>query len=233
MTVGNQVRTATFAYNASAATVQAALDGMDPSVAAQVTGTGTAGNPWLISGSVVSTRTVVPCGLMGGHSTIRLAPANSQLLWNTASGGTFTAAVLVGTTDETTGAIAYNASASTVAAALNALSGVSVSVTGGGTATDPWVISGLNSALTTNDSGLAGGVVGSATEPLNLQVTAGGVLNVRAGNQGVYLNLSSGALLGQVIAGSAARRLRRRGRERNRRSGAGTRSARRHGQRHR
>ena len=199
------MRTATFAYNASAATVQGALDAMDPSVTAQVTGQGTTANPWLVSGSGVSTITVVPSGLVGGSSTLQAAPANSQVLWNTATGGTFTASVLVGfVITETTGAIAYDATASALAAALNNLTGVSVSVTGAGTATDPWVISGLFSALTTNDSGLAGGVIGSATAPLNLQTTAGGVLNAQAGNQGVYLNLSSGALIGQIIAGSAA-----------------------------
>ena len=206
MTVGTAIRTATFAYNASAATVQVALDAMDPSVTAQVTGQGTTANPWLISGSGVSTITVVvPFGLTGGNSTLQAAPANSQLLWNTATGGTFTASVLVDFFfTETTGAIDYNAGATTLAAALNALPGVPVGVTGGGTVTDPWVISGLSSALTTNDSGLAGGVVGSAAAPLNLQTTAGGVLNVQAGNQGVYLNLSSGTLIDQVTAGTAA-----------------------------
>ena len=205
ITVGTAVRTATFAYNASAATVQAALDAMDPSITAQVTGQGTAGNPWLISGSGVSAITVVtPFGLKGGSSTLQAAPAHSQVLWNTATGGTFTASVLIGLTTETTGTIAYNASASVLAAALNGLSNVSASVTGAGTPTDPWVISGLIEALTTNDSGLAGGVIGGAKAPLNVQTTAGGVLNAQAGNQGVYLNLSSGALIGQIIAGSAS-----------------------------
>ncbi len=204
MTVDNQVRTATFAYDASAATVEAALDGMDPSIAAQVTGRGTAGDPWLISGSGVSALTVVPFGLTGGSSTLRAVPANSQLLWNTATGGTFTATLYVEFQPETTGAIPYNACATILAAALSELTGGPVGVTGGGTATDPWVISGLDSALTTDDSGLAGGVIGSAAAPLNLQTTALGVLNAQAGNQGVYLNLSSGALIDQVTAGTAA-----------------------------
>ncbi len=204
MTVGNQVRTATFAYNASAATVEAALDGMDPSVSATVTGLGTTADPWLISGSGVSALSVVPFGLTGGSSTLSAAPANSQLLWNTATGGTFTASVYVELQPVTTGAIAYNASAATLAAALSALTGAPVSVTGGGTATDPWVISGFPSAFTTNDSGLAGGVIGSAAAPLNLQTTAEGVLNAQAGNQGVYLNLGSAALVDQVTAGTAA-----------------------------
>ena len=152
----------------------------------------------------MSAVTVVPSGLVGGSSTLRAAPAHAQLLWNTASGGTFTASVQVGITTETTGAISYNATAAAVAAALNALSGVSAVVTGGGTATDPWVISGLTTALTTNDSGLAGGIIGSSNAPLSVQTTAGGVLNAQAGNQGVYLNLNSGALIGQIIAGTTA-----------------------------
>ncbi len=193
MTVGTAMRTAVFAYNASAATVQAALDAMDPSVTAQVTGQGTAANPWLVSGSGVSAITVVPSGLTGGSSTLQAAPANSQVLWNTATGGTFTASVLGEFLNtETTGAIAYDATASALAAALNHLPGVSASVTGAGSPTDPWVISGLTTALTTNDSGLDGGVIGSAMAPLNAQTTAEGVLNAEAGNQGVYLNLSSG-----------------------------------------
>ncbi len=57
--------------------------------------------------------------------------------------------------------------------------------------------------MTTNDSGLAGGMVGSADAPLDVQTTAGGILNVQAGNQGVYLNLGSAAQIGQVTAGSA------------------------------
>ncbi len=47
------------------------------------------------------------------------------------------------------------------------------------------------------------GGVGTATQPLNASLTPGGVLNVQAGSQGVYLNLGSGALLGIVSSGDS------------------------------
>ncbi len=132
MTAGGQLRTAIVAYNASAAQVQAALDGMDPSVQAHVTGTGTASDPWLISGTGVSAVSiVVPFGLV-----------------------------------ETTGPLAYNVSASTVQAALNALAGVSVTVTGSGTASDPWLIRGTwVSTVSVDQSALVGGSATVAAAP--------------------------------------------------------------------
>ncbi len=198
VTAAGQTQMVTFPDDASPETVQYELDKLDPSI--RVTGLGATTDPWLIIGSGASSFTVTPIGSLYGKFNISAAPANSYLL--TAEGGTFTATVFLPA--ETTGAIAYNASAATVAQTLNSLPFVSsVNVTGGGIATDPWVISGLSSALTTDDSGLAGGVVGSAAAPLNLQTTAGGVLNVQSGNLGVYLDLNSGALIDQVSAGTA------------------------------
>ncbi len=134
---------------------------------------------------------------LGGNSQQQAAPANSQLLWNNATGGTFEATFLTGGllgTSKTTKAISYDATAAQVAAAINAVIplGPSVSVTGSGTATDPWVITGLTSPLATNDSGLAGGVLGSSGQSIYAQLTSGGILNATAGNQGIYLNLGSG-----------------------------------------
>lgn len=76
-----------------------------------------------------------------------------------ATAGTFTLTVLGATTT----AIAYNASAATVAAALEALSTVTdVSVTGTGTTGDPWRIEfrdphNLTADMTGNGAGLTGG----------------------------------------------------------------------------
>ncbi len=77
-------------------------------------------------------------------------------LWNTASGGTFTITATVnGGTSQTTGTppLNWNASAVQVQAALDQLTGVSVSVTGVGTPANPWIIVGTNNVtLSTTDS---------------------------------------------------------------------------------
>ena len=174
-----------------------------------MTGKGLASDPWLISGSGVGAITLLQFGLVGGSSHQRPAPADSQLLSNTATGGTFTVTanynVLFVPVSKTSGPIPYNASAAQVAAAINAVItlGPTVTVTGSGTPTDPWVITGLSQLVTTNDSGLAGGIIGSASQPLSAQLTSGGVLNATAGNAGIYLDLGSGAAIGQVEAGTA------------------------------
>ena len=207
MTVASQVRTATLAHNATAAQVQAALNGMDPSVQATVTGKGTTADPWLISGTGVTAINLVPFGLLDGKSQQHAGQLNSQLLWNTATGGTFEATIVEQngpvSSSFTTEPIAYNALPGAVATAMSKAFSANVTVTGSGTATDPWVITGLRSPLSTNDSGLAGGVLGSASQPLDAQLTSGGVLNATAGNQGVYLNLDSGAAIEHVEAGSS------------------------------
>ncbi len=95
-------------------------------------------------------------------STITQAvSAQPAMLYNNATGGTFKVKVN-GAADAT--AIAYNASASALASALNSITGVSgVTVTGSGTSAHPWVINGLGSAtLSTDDSQLTGGS-GSST----------------------------------------------------------------------
>ncbi len=208
MTVAGQVRTATLAHNASAALVQAALNATDPSVQATVTGKGNTADPWLISGTGVTAITLVPFGLVDGRSQQRNAQPNSQLLWNTATGGTFEATIVEksgpGSSSLTTVPIPYDALPGAVATAMNKAFSANVTVTGSGTPTDPWVITGLESPLSTNDSGLAGGILGSASQPLDAQLTGGGVLNATAGNQGIYLNLDSGAAIAQVEAGSSS-----------------------------
>lgn len=79
-------------------------------------------------------------------------------LYTSASGGTFTMTV----DGQTTAATAYNASAATIVTRLEALSNVTdVSVTGAGTAGDPWVIRwhgpGDPGTFTVDDTSLTGG----------------------------------------------------------------------------
>ncbi len=78
------------------------------------------------------------------HQTLAttLNSNRSYSLWNNANGGTFTLDVTPPQGSGTTPAIAWNASASEVAAAINAISGMVVTVTGSGNENDPWVIAG-------------------------------------------------------------------------------------------
>ena len=77
------------------------------------------------------------------------------------------------------------------------LAGNITNALGDTTITAPSVTQTSSATITTNNLTLtATKGVGTATQPLNASLTAGGVLNVQAGSQGVYLNLGSGALLG-------------------------------------
>jgi hypothetical protein len=67
---------------------------------------------------------------------------------------------------------------------------------GGITQTASATVSSNNLLLATSSGG-----VGSAAQPVTAALTAGGVLTVQSGNPGVYVNLDSGAVLGQVSAG--------------------------------
>ncbi len=152
--VSGQIETAgPLAYNVTTPELQAALDAL-PGVHASVTGAGTAADPWLITG--VSGITVSDQGLQAGSATVATVAAGEERLWNLADGGTFTITATAGGTAETTGSLAYNAGSGAVQTALNMLAGVQVTVTGAGTAGDPWVIIGTGvSNLATNDAGLS------------------------------------------------------------------------------
>ena len=88
------------------------------------------------------------------------APVNEvQKVSNTATGGTFTLTF----SSQTTSALADNATASQVEAALEALSNITnVTVTGSGTSSDPWVVTFVDPGdqdvkqLTADDSNLSG-----------------------------------------------------------------------------
>src|SRR5262249_13741953 len=110
----------------------------------------TAGDPWNISGTGFSSLTV---NNAAATTQIQAAPAGAYELSNNATGGTFTITTTVSGNKETSDAINYNATPPARQTALNKLTGVAATVTGGGTATDPWIISGTGlSALSVTDS---------------------------------------------------------------------------------
>ena len=131
--------TGAIAYNASAATVQTALEALSNIDAGDVTVTGSAGGPWTVDFGGQYANADVP--LMTGDGSSLTKPAGSysvgvktivngdpgknekqEVSVIGATGGTFTLSFR----GATTGAIAYNASASTVQTALEALSTINV-----------------------------------------------------------------------------------------------------------
>jgi hypothetical protein len=81
-------------------------------------------------------------------------PADAFEMFSFAVSGTFTITVQrQDGTSSTTSALAYNASPTAIAAALNALPGINVSVSGLGTLSSPWLVSGVTlDAVTVNSS---------------------------------------------------------------------------------
>ena len=143
--------TGTLAYNASSSAVQTALNTL-AGVQVTVTGAGTGANPWVITGTGVSNLATNDAGLTF-QSTQQTEPTGASELFNNASGGTFTISAVVGSTTEVTAALNYNSSAAQELAALDALAGVQAAVSGGGTASNPWIITGTGfSSLSVNDS---------------------------------------------------------------------------------
>lgn len=133
------VTTAPINWNASAADVQLALEGALGVGTATVAGNGSIADPWVITfGVAPGSVTMDPAGLTraatGSVATGVALKYNVNI--GSAIGGTFTLTVDAATTSP----IAWNAPASDVATALNALAGISVTVIGTGSAADPWAI---------------------------------------------------------------------------------------------
>jgi hypothetical protein len=110
------------------------------------------------------------------------------------TGGTFTLTVVIGTNSQTSGTIAYNASAATVETALQAMGNIGAIPSGGtsnvavtGSSGGPWTITFQNALgdqvvalMTANSSGLTGGSSPAATPTMS---TAGqGTWNISGGN---------------------------------------------------
>ncbi len=99
-----------------------------------------------------------------------------QQVYNNATAGTFTLTF----SGQTTADIAYNASAAIVESSLEALSNITdVTVTGGGTSGDPWVVSFVDpgkqnvAEITADDSNLTGGTstISTTTEGRTIAVS--------------------------------------------------------------
>lgn len=159
--------TGNIAYDASASTVDTALEALSNIGAGDVTVTGSAGGPWTVefTGSLAAT----DVALMTGDAT-NLTGTNEQQIvtLHTATGGTFT--LTYG--GQTTSGIAYNAAAATVQSALEALSSIgssNVSVTG--SAGGPWTVEFTGTLATTDvalmtldGANLTGGLSASIAE---------------------------------------------------------------------
>ncbi len=171
----NGETTTTIAYNASAATVESALEGLASYSSGDFTVTGSAGGPYTVeftgtlAGTNVSIMTIDVSGLTGGVNEIQTITSP-----NNPSGGTFR--LKFG--GEWTGNIAYNASAATIETALLALVSIpagAVSCGGGAlpgtdvTVTFQGALARTDVALLEVDSSSLTGVTGSAAE-----TTAGG-----------------------------------------------------------
>lgn len=171
----NDETTTPIAYNASAATVESALEGLASYSSGDFTVTGSAGGPWTVefigtlAGTNVSIMTIDVSGLTGGVNEVQTITSP-----NNPTGGTFR----LGYGGQWTGNIAYNASAATIETALEALGTIptgSVSCSGGALpGTDVTVtfqdnLGYADVALLEVDSSSLTGVTGTVTE-----TTAGG-----------------------------------------------------------
>ena len=166
----NGETTTTIAYNASAGTVQSALEGLASYSSGDFTVTGSAGGPWTVeftgtlAGTNVSIMTIDVSGLTGGVNEVQTITSP-----NNPTGGTFR--LKFG--NEWTGTIAYNASAATIEAELLALVSIpagAVSCAGGALpGTDVTVafqgaLARTDVAVLEVDSSSLTGITGSASE---------------------------------------------------------------------
>lgn len=171
--------TSGIAYNASAATVEAALESLSNVTDVTVTKSGTSYTVTFVDPTGdIAQMTASAAGLTGGTPTIvttqeAVAATNERQLvslTNSPSEGTFTLTGDFGSGDETTGNIAYNASASTVQTALIALTTpVSGDLIVTGADGGPWTIefSGNFAAADASLlSGSAANLTGSGTQTL-------------------------------------------------------------------
>jgi trimeric autotransporter adhesin len=128
--------TGNIAYNADAATVDAALEALSNIGAGDVGVTGSAGGPWTVefTGALAAT----DVALLTASSANLVGTSEQQVIsLGTASGGTFTLTY----SGQTTGNIAYNADAATVEAALEGLSNIGAGeATTTGSAGGPWTV---------------------------------------------------------------------------------------------
>ena len=161
------VETAAINYNAAASVIKAKLEALAGITTVAVTGTGTSGDPWIVTfedpAGNVGAITATDTGLAGGTPTTTIAVDTpgvdrvdeiQSIHVNAADAGTFT----VTHGGQTTAPIAWDATAAALKAALELISSITtVNVTGTGQSGDPWLIefidpSGAEAEVTTTDS---------------------------------------------------------------------------------
>lgn len=186
--------TAGIAHNASAATVQSALEALSNIAAGDVEVTGSAGGPWTVEFKQAYANTNV--ALMTGDGSLLTKAAGAYTVsvqtlvdgvpgWNekqritipsSTSGGTFTLSY----NGTASAAIAYNANAATVQAALEAIAGIGagqVSVTGD---TPSWVVEFTGTLARQNVSLLVGdgtSLTGNTTVTVTTEVDGSAAKN--------------------------------------------------------
>ena len=121
------------------------------------------GTDQTVNGSTSAWRANAPGEAGGWNVTVAstdFTRGEVQEVSNNATGGTFTLTF----SGQTTAAIAYNATATTVESALEALSNITaVTVTGSGTSGDPWVVTFVDpgsqnvAEMTADDTNMTGG----------------------------------------------------------------------------
>lgn len=128
--------TGNIAYDASAATVDAALEALSNIGSGDVTVTGSDGGPWTVEFTGALAETDVD--LMTADASNLVGTNEQQIIsLGTVTGGTFTLTY----SGQTTGNIAYNADAATVEAALEGLSNIGAGeATTTGSAGGPWTV---------------------------------------------------------------------------------------------
>ncbi|MCY2966524.1 MAG: hypothetical protein NT069_23315 [Planctomycetota bacterium] len=185
--------TGAIAYNASAATVQTALEALANIGVSEALVTGPAGGPWVVTfaGALAGVDqpliTGNPASLTGGNATVTIETiangavgtneVQSLRLNGSPTGGTFTLTF----SGATTGAIAYNASAATVKTALEGLATIgtgNVNTSGGALPSTAVVITfqgslaGLSLPLLTGNGGsLTGGTLNGTVAETTAGVT--------------------------------------------------------------
>lgn len=152
--------TGPLAFDAAPAAIASALNGIivagGGSALVIVTGAGTLASPWTITGLGERVLTVDDSDLKDdGFETslfVETLGTNVQQLWTENATGDFTIGIDTGSAHLETGPIDVNATASEVARAITALSGMRASITGIGSAIDPWQITLWYQTIETGDA---------------------------------------------------------------------------------
>ncbi|MFN8854311.1 MAG: beta strand repeat-containing protein, partial [Planctomycetaceae bacterium] len=155
---GGTATTSPLPYNASGSDLQVALTGLPGISNVSVTGLGTLASPWLIAGTGLSGLASDDSGLTAGTMDAGSLVTNGYQVSTNATGGTFTLSFSsAGGLQQTTIPLAWNSSASDIQQAIGNLLGAGATVTGSGTANNPWNIDCGSSEMTIDDSQLTNG----------------------------------------------------------------------------